>query len=95
MSELKTLKDLEMVDCEMVYKSELKAEAVKWVKAFRLKTEWNEYENPKNPWKSPKPNQELKEIPDGTNYMSEIEEWIIKFFNLIEEDLKEVQNENP
>ena len=100
MMELKTLKDIykEIENFDNISQEKkteryltlkmLRREAVKWVKAFRLKAEWNEYENPKNPWRSPKPDQELKEIPEGTNYMSEIEEWIIKFFNLIGEDLK-------
>ena len=65
MKELKTLKDLENeFDGVSVLTSKLKAEAVKWIKKFSMKTE------------------------EGFE-MSNVSRAFKKFFNLIEEDLKE------
>jgi hypothetical protein len=80
MTELKTLKDLIVIQCRRTsqtnisfFLNDLKAEAVKWIKMLRSK------EEPKF-WGG-------KCYMGGINY-SELKFWIEHFFNLSEEDLK-------
>ena len=80
---LKTLKNIERIerDYDWVYSSELKAEAIKWIKEARRR-------------RKEATNYDAIEI-DGVSFQpcSEydcdvVDRWIIHFFNIREEDLK-------
>jgi len=85
MSELKTLQDFETNDDSVDLLMEVRAEAVKWVKAFRLKMELGNYIY------KPKPINSLsdqeKRILENI-YEPSFEYGMIRFFNIKEEDLK-------
>ena len=90
MSELKTLQDFETNDDSVDLLMEVRAEAVKWVKAFRLKMELVDYIK-QDPFYKPKPINSLsdqeKRILENI-YEPSFEYGMIRFFNIKEEDLK-------
>jgi len=90
MTELKTLKDLESREEEignprehLVRESELKQEAIKWVKEIRQRLE-NWYED----GKSPNDLMQINDVVHTARGWDNIKEFIQYYNNITEEDLK-------
>lgn len=85
MTELKTLKDLEIAGHDVV-----REEAIKWVKAFDLKMAWAGYRQ-QDPFYKSKPERDLtkeEELMLKNIFESSFKVGLMRIHNITEEDLK-------